>query len=70
MEPPQSRLLAAQDEELVSIDASFKPLIPKFLSNRKKEVTAMQQALAVQDCETVRNISHGRYERGRWKLWL
>lgn len=59
MEPPQSRQPAAQDNELVSIDASFEPLIPKFLSNRRKEVTVMQQALTVLDLQTVRNISHG-----------
>jgi HPt (histidine-containing phosphotransfer) domain-containing protein len=50
---------AAQDQELVHIDASFEPLIPKFLSNRKKEVTAMQEALTAQNFETVRRISHG-----------
>ncbi|MBS0149519.1 MAG: Hpt domain-containing protein [Nitrospira sp.] len=47
------------DKELVSIDASFEPLIPKFLSNRKKEVTVMQDALSAQDFDTVRKISHG-----------
>lgn len=50
---------AAQDQELVHIDSSFEPLIPKFLSNRKKEVTAMQEALTAQNFETVRTISHG-----------
>jgi len=56
-QPPQ----AADDTstELVSIDASFEPLIPKFLSNRKKEVIAMQDALTAQDFETVQRISHG-----------
>ena len=56
-QPPQ----AADDTstELVSIDASFEPLIPKFLSNRKKEVIAMQGALTAQDFETVQRISHG-----------
>lgn len=59
MEPPQSRQFAAQDNELVSIDASFEPLIPKFLSNRRKEVTVMQEALTAQDFEMLRRISHG-----------
>lgn len=39
-------------KELVFVDASFAPLIPKFLSNRKKEVTVMQDALAAKDFET------------------
>ncbi len=59
MEPPQSKPLVTQDEEFVSIDASFEPLIPRFLSNRKKEVAAMQDALAAQDLDRVRSISHG-----------
>lgn len=50
---------AAQDKEVVCIDASFEPLIPKFMVNRKKEVVAMQDALASQDFETIRQISHG-----------
>ncbi|MDH4083571.1 MAG: Hpt domain-containing protein [Nitrospira sp.] len=44
---------------LVSVDASFEPLIPKFMTNRKKEVVTMQEALAVQDFETVRTVAHG-----------
>lgn len=50
---------AAQDKELVHVDASFEHLIPRFMNNRKKEVTAMQKALASEDFETVRTISHG-----------
>jgi HPt (histidine-containing phosphotransfer) domain-containing protein len=59
MEPSQSRQPAAQDKERVSVNASFEPLIPRFLSNRKKEVTAMQEALIAQDFEMIRRISHG-----------
>ena len=44
---------------LVSVDASFEPLIPKFMTNRKKEVVTMQAALAAQDYETVRTVAHG-----------
>jgi histidine phosphotransfer protein HptB len=58
MEPPQSRSLATQEKERVLIDASFKPLIPKFMTNRKREVTAMREALTTQDFDTVRNIAH------------
>lgn len=55
--PPKEPV--AESEALVHIDASFKPLVPKFLTNRKKEVLTMQDALAIQDFETVRNIAHG-----------
>ena len=46
-------------EYVVHVDASFEPLIPKFMTNRKKETAAMQQAVEAQDFETVRVISHG-----------
>ena len=46
-------------KELVHVDSSFEPLMPKFLANRKKEVTAMQAAMVELDFETVRKISHG-----------
>jgi len=46
-------------QEIVRVDASFEPLIPKFMANRKKETVSMQQALDAQDFETVRTISHG-----------
>ncbi len=60
MEDTRSQQAATtQDVETVSIDASFEPLIPKFLANRKKEVTAIQNALTAQDFETVRTLSHG-----------
>ena len=50
---------AAQGKEAVHVDSSFEPLVPKFMVNRKKEVVAMQEAMASQDFETVRKISHG-----------
>ena len=60
MDRAQSKQHAGtRDMEIVTVDATFEPLIPKFLSNRKKEVPAMQEALATQDFETVRRISHG-----------
>lgn len=49
----------ATGEELVRVDASFEPLVPKFLTNRKKEVITMREALASQDFETVRTVAHG-----------
>ena len=48
-----------QKKETVIVDASFEPLMQKFMANRKKEVTAMQEALARQDFETVQKIAHG-----------
>ena len=46
-------------DEIVSIDASFEPLLPKFMTNRKKEVAVMQEALVAKDFETVRKVAHG-----------
>ncbi len=45
--------------EVVHIDRSFEPLMPRFMKNRKKEVVTMRQALTGQDFETVRSIAHG-----------
>jgi HPt (histidine-containing phosphotransfer) domain-containing protein len=60
MDPSQSALEPASHwKEIVHVDASFAPLVPKFMTNRKKEVTTMQAALAAQDFETVRRVAHG-----------
>lgn len=60
MEPTQGdSRLSPKGKEVVCVDASFEPLIPKFLANRKKEVVLMQESLAGQDFETVRSIAHG-----------
>lgn len=45
--------------EIVHIDASFEPLMPRFMANRKKETVTMRQALSGQDFETVRSVAHG-----------
>ena len=50
---------AAQEKVIVHVDASFAPLVPRFMTNRKKEVTTMQAALTAQDFETVRKVAHG-----------
>ncbi|GKS66193.1 histidine phosphotransfer domain-containing protein [Nitrospira sp.] len=50
---------SAESVEVVHVDASFEPLVPKFLTNRKKEVVTMREALASQDFETVRTVAHG-----------
>ena len=59
MEHSPSHAHVALGEELVHIDPSFEPLVPKFLTNRKKEVITMRKALASQDFETVRTVAHG-----------
>lgn len=43
----------------VQVDASFEPLIPTFMANRKKELTAMTEALVQGDFDTVRKAAHG-----------
>lgn len=50
---------ATTPPETVHIDASFEPLIPRFMANRQKEIVTMRQALTGNDFETVRNVAHG-----------
>ncbi len=59
MEHTQPEEAVAEDEELVHVDASFEPLVPKFMTNRKKEVVVMQEALTATDFDTVRKVAHG-----------
>ena len=56
--PPDLNTMA-HEKESVYVEASFAPLIPKFLANRVKEISTMKVALAAQDFETVRKIAHG-----------
>ncbi len=44
---------------IVRVESDFEALLPKFMTNRKKEVVTMQDALAQQDFETIRKIAHG-----------
>lgn len=44
---------------VVHVDAAFEPLLPKFMTNRKKEITTMTDALTEGDFETVRKVAHG-----------
>ncbi|ULA62258.1 MAG: Hpt domain-containing protein [Nitrospira sp.] len=55
--PDQSA--GASQALIVHIESDFEPLLPKFMTNRKKEVVAMRDALAQQDFETIRKIAHG-----------
>jgi HPt (histidine-containing phosphotransfer) domain-containing protein len=44
---------------VVHVDSSFEPLMPRFMANRKKEIVTMRQALTGNDFETVRSVAHG-----------
>ncbi len=55
--PPHSG--STDDTMIVHVEADFEDLLPKFMTNRKKEVVTMREALARQDFETVRKIAHG-----------
>lgn len=50
---------SSQDAVIVHVEADFEPLMPKFMTNRKKEVVRMREALAQQDFETVWKVAHG-----------
>jgi len=50
---------AAGEKETVLVDASFEPLMPQFLTNRKRDVVTMRETLAQQDFETVQKVAHG-----------
>lgn len=44
--------------EVVVIDASLEPLVPKFLEHRMAETVALAEHLAASDFEAVRRIAH------------
>lgn len=46
------------DREVVHVDASFAPLVPKFLANRVAEAAAMRAALEGGDVQTLVTIAH------------
>ena len=50
---------APRDATIVHVESDFEPLLGKFMTNRKKEVVTMREALAQQDLETVRKVAHG-----------
>lgn len=51
--------IAHPDLPIVHVEQDFEPLLPKFMTNRKKEVVTMREALARQDFDTVRKVAHG-----------
>lgn len=46
------------DREVVVIDASLAPLVPKFLAHRLAETVALTEHLGASDFEAVRRIAH------------
>jgi HPt (histidine-containing phosphotransfer) domain-containing protein len=46
------------EKDIVHVDASFEPLMPKFLANRQADVSVLQVALAALDFDTLRMVSH------------
>lgn len=45
-------------EELVTVPAILEALVPRFLDNRRLDVTALQGALSDEDFTTVQSIGH------------
>lgn len=43
----------------VAIEQDFAPMVPRFMENRHKELSAMQEALTRRDYETIRRLAHG-----------
>lgn len=56
---PPDHHATAQEAPIVHVESDFEPLLPKFMTNRKKEVVTMREALAQRDLDTVRTIAHG-----------
>lgn len=54
---PSSRF--GSEPIVVHVDAAFEPLLPKFMTNRRKEVATMTDALTQADFETIRKVAHG-----------
>lgn len=51
--------IRAQEHDIVHVNASFAPLVPKFMANRKNEIFMMRAGLTTRDFEMVRKIAHG-----------
>ncbi len=44
---------------VVFVDSAFEPMIPKFMTNRNKEIVAMTDAIARRDFDTIKQVAHG-----------
>ncbi|MDO9118816.1 MAG: Hpt domain-containing protein [Nitrospira sp.] len=58
-QPSPDQPVAHPDLPIVHVEQDFEPLLPKFMTNRKKEVVTMREALGRQDFDTVRKVAHG-----------
>jgi HPt (histidine-containing phosphotransfer) domain-containing protein len=56
---PPSQPAPDHEALIVHIESDFEALLPKFMTNRRKEVVTMREALLQQDFETIRKIAHG-----------
>lgn len=59
MSPDSAGRPAEGKRIVVRIDRDFAPMIPRFMDNRRKELTAMREAAARGAYETVRTLAHG-----------
>ena len=46
------------ESDLVYVDAALQDLIPEFLSNRRKDVIALEAALQTRDSQKIQSIGH------------
>ena len=46
------------EKDIVHVDASFEPLVPKFMANRRVDMGVMRDALERGDLEHVRALAH------------
>jgi len=59
LETPNKFGPSNQSRNRVTVDSMLRPLIPKFLINRKHEIEAMKAACKDQDLQAVARIAHG-----------
>jgi HPt (histidine-containing phosphotransfer) domain-containing protein len=50
--------MTEKDKIVVNIDSDLEDLIPGFLENRRKDVSALNEALSNTNLETLRSIGH------------
>jgi HPt (histidine-containing phosphotransfer) domain-containing protein len=50
--------LTPNEKIVVRLDPDLEPLVPRFLENRRKDVTAIQAALQREDFEEIRLLGH------------
>ena len=43
----------------VRVDADLEELMPRFMENRREDITAIESALAAGDFETIESLAHG-----------